>query len=286
MARLFVDHLTVIDFSYLDHQRGVVGESWIVDVELMGQLDEQGMVFDFGDVKKQIKRFIDDEVDHRLLVPTASPGCKTELDDDAMSVDFPLHSGGMISHQSPQSAVLLVETESIDTQHVVESLQHQIKRILPSNVEDVRITLRTEQIDDAYYQYTHGLQKHLGQCQRIAHGHRSRIQIRMDGVRDAQQEKHWSEVLKDGYIATEAHVVDEFEHNGMPHTRLSYVAEQGAFSISLPSACLFTMPMESTVENIAAYLAKLIGEKSQSQVVVKAFEGVNKGAVGTFPSKT
>lgn len=36
MAQLFVDDLTVMDFSFLDRQRGVVGDSWIVDVELAG----------------------------------------------------------------------------------------------------------------------------------------------------------------------------------------------------------------------------------------------------------
>ena len=56
MATLFVDNLTVLDFSYLHGKRGMVGESWIVDLELTGDLDEQGMVFDFGLIKKAVKK--------------------------------------------------------------------------------------------------------------------------------------------------------------------------------------------------------------------------------------
>jgi 6-pyruvoyl-tetrahydropterin synthase len=280
MARLFVDNLTVIDFSYLDIDRGVVGESWIVDIELVGGLDDQGMVFDFGKVKKQIKQFIDAEIDHRLLVPTVSPSCKTNHSNDQIQIEFPLTTGEVITHQSPKDAVLLVDAPNIDSESLGRDLQERIKAFLPDNVTAVLVTLRNEDIRGAYYHYTHGLQKHLGQCQRIAHGHRSRIEIRINGSRNAQLEAHWADRLKDSYIATEAHITEEFELNGILHTGMAYTAQQGEFAMSLPSARVFTMPMESTVENIAKYLAAIISKENKLDVVVKAYEGPDKGAFG------
>ena len=50
MTTLFVKHLTVIDFSFLDPIRGVVGESLIVDIALSGPLNHEGMVLDFSEL--------------------------------------------------------------------------------------------------------------------------------------------------------------------------------------------------------------------------------------------
>ena len=280
MARLFVDNLTVIDFSYLDAERGVVGESWIVDIELAGDLDDQGMVFDFGKVKKQIKQFIDAEIDHRLLVPNAWLGCKTDHVNGQLHIEFPLMTGELITHQSPKDAVLLIDAPSIDSVSVARDLQGQIKAFLPDNVTEVFVTLRNEDIRDAFYHYTHGLQKHLGQCQRIAHGHRSRIEIKSNGTRDVQLEAQWAERLRDSYIATECHIIDHFKVNDISHTSMAYTAQQGEFSLSLPSSKIFTMPTESTVENIANYLADIIAKENKLDVIVKAYEGPDKGAYG------
>ena len=283
IVQLFVDNLTVIDFSYLDSDRGLVGESWIVDINLAGQLDEQGMVFDFGQVKKQIKQFIDFEIDHRLLVPVHSRNCSTVVDNDELFIEFPLNSGVVISHRSPQSAVLLVNSSVIAADHVASILRRKIaEQLLPKNINEVLITLRNEHIEGAYYQYTHGLQGHLGACQRIAHGHRSRIEIEMDGRRCPRCESQWAEKLKDKYIATKKHVLEEFYCNQISHTRLAYVAAEGFFSICLPTSQVYMMPHVSTVENIAMHLTELTAKETNKDIKVKAFEGLGKGAFGAI----
>ncbi len=42
MTTLFVNRLTVIDFSLLHPDLGLLGESLLVDIELDGSLDHQG----------------------------------------------------------------------------------------------------------------------------------------------------------------------------------------------------------------------------------------------------
>ena len=79
-----------MDFSYLCPERGMVGESWIVDVVLSGVLNEESMVLDFGKVKKQLKQLIDEYIDHKLLVPVEHQYSHVEHDQtsDRVKVDF------------------------------------------------------------------------------------------------------------------------------------------------------------------------------------------------------
>ncbi|MDO6806920.1 6-carboxytetrahydropterin synthase, partial [Wenyingzhuangia sp. 1_MG-2023] len=64
-----------------------------------------------------------------------------------------------------------------------------------------------ERIDSAFYHYSHGLKKHNGNCQRIAHGHRSRIEIFCNGERSDELEQQWAQRWRDIYIGTSADLV-------------------------------------------------------------------------------
>ncbi|MDC0664344.1 6-pyruvoyl trahydropterin synthase family protein [Marinobacter sp. SS21] len=280
MNHLFVDNLTVIDFAYLDGSRGLVGESWIVDVVLAGDLDEQGMVFDFSNVKRTIKRIIDERVDHRLVIPADYSGLKRDSD-DPNAFHWTLKDGTRIFHRSPDEAIVWLSGDKVVPSTVARLLQQELQAVLPNNVKDIRIQLREEVIEGAYYHYVHGLKKHLGNCQRIAHGHRSPIRIDRNDHRDYDLEHDWAKRWKDIYVGSEEDVSSRsVDSQGVQYIRFDYEANQGEFSLSLPEHRVYMLDTDTTVELIAAHIAdQCKAQFPHDSIRVKAFEGVGKGAI-------
>lgn len=288
--QLFVNDLTVIDFSYCCQQRGIVGESWIVDVLLDGGLNEMSMVLDFAVVKKQIKAIIDDAVDHKLLLPMNN-SCITVTDsshhNDHEYVDISSERASYYL-QSPKCAFAKISTDTIDIASVTKHLTKIILEQLPQNVQGLKLTLRPENISGDYYHYTHGLKLHDGNCQRIAHGHRSTINILQNGARVAELEKQWCLRWQDIYIASEADRVtkDNIELSELAvkkltpdHHYFAYTAPQGRFDIAVEQKVLDVVDCDSTVELLADFIARQLTVDNQGDITVVAFEGVGKGAI-------
>ncbi len=277
MPHLFVNRLTVIDFSYLHAERGLLGESWLVDIVLHGGLDEQGMVLDFGDVKRSVKQLIDARFDHKLLVPAHSAGLVQEAREERLDLAFRTTHGAVIRHSSPQDAVTLIDSEHVTTDSLSHAIQTALQASMPPNVEAVEIHLSSEAIQGAFYHYSHGLKHHCGNCQRIAHGHRSRLRIERNGSRDPGLEEDWCERWRDSYIGSREDLLEATDR----HMLFAYTADQGRFQLELPAERCHLMDADSTVENIAQLIAdSLKTEHPQDRFKVWAFEGVDKGAIG------
>jgi len=277
--RLFVNHLTVIDCSLLDARRGLLGESWIADLELSGTLDDQGMIFDFAEVKKRIKAHIDDCVDHCLLAPGRSP--RTTVDHDSGQIRF-ASDCGLITHSGPAQALCTLHTENITATAVEQYLVHVLQADMPANVTGFRLRLRREETGDApSYQYSHGLKLHSGNCQRIAHGHRSRMEVWRDEQPAPDLAAQLAHALDGRYVGNRSDIVARPQRDGVRYLDFAYVAPSGAFRLSLPEDRCYLIDNDSTAENIAQHLAATLrAADPKHHYRVKAWEGVDKGAIG------
>lgn len=284
--KLFVRDLTVIDASYLDVKRGFVGESYQVDVVLDGQLNEQSMILDFSLVKKQIKAIIDAEVDHKLLVPHASAYCSVTLEEQRAQVDYKLEDNSFIQLKCPHQAYCLLESEEITSELLENYLQQVVLMQLPENVQGLSIKLRTEALSTPYYHYTHGLKKHDGNCQRIAHGHRSKIDIYINHQYSESWVADWAQRWQDIYLASKSDeiTIDElsFAVNKQEHEVhcSAYHAQQGYFELVMPAQRCEVLDNDTTVEELARFICETIKQQEQSNTVtVYAYEGIGKGAI-------
>ncbi|MFN1532768.1 6-carboxytetrahydropterin synthase [Vibrio jasicida] len=287
---LFVKDLTVIDASYLCATRGMVGESWILDVVMHGDLNEMSMVLDFSKVKKQIKQLVDEHVDHRLLVPLKNSAVHSARVKAGYSQVDLIRGEKSIHLNCPDEAFCFIEAEAISIESVTEHIHKVLIGHLPSNVASIDVTLRHEQINGAYYHYTHGLKKHDGNCQRIAHGHRSPIEILTDGERDTAREHAFAQRWQDIYLASIEDLVEIghlelSEHASLincdTHFGFRYTTSQGDFQLAIAHSETEVLDTDTTVELLAVFIANDIAPslaKGQSLQVI-AYEGVGKGAM-------
>lgn len=275
--KLFVDHLTVIDCSYLHPQHGIEGESWICDIVLEGALDAQSMVMDFGHVKKQIKQAIDAWVDHCLVVPRASKQLKQfERDGNAITLQWEDTAGGSWEHHSPAQAICELEGDTVNSETLKNYLETHLMEVVSDTVERVEVRLHHEQTDGPYYHYSHALKKHDGNCQRIAHGHRSKLQIWRDDVLDKEKMQQWCERWKHIYLVSEEDIIEQTNDTIVS----GYQSSQGSFTLSAPASRCDILPGDSTVECIAQHIAQsLKNEYPDVAWTAKAWEGVHKGAM-------
>lgn len=276
--RLFVDQLTNLDFSYLDAKRGLVGETWLANIELRGELDEQGMVCDFGHVKKMIRNWLDEHIDHKLLIPKQSSCYSSRHAEQIDNIEWNC-AKGLIKTTAPEQAHCIIDSESINPESVAKWCIAKLSPLFPKSVTELILHFSTEHIDGPFYHYSHGLKKHGGNCQRIAHGHRSKIDIWQDQSLAPELMQNWANTWADIYIGTAEDCQDDPSIAG--NYLFQYNAQQGEFSLSIPKSHCYIMHTETTVELIAQHLADTIGtnQPNSEPITVKAYEGIAKGAI-------
>lgn len=271
---LFVNQLTHLDVSLWCPERGLVGASWHLDAELFGELGEHGMLFDFGEVKPWIKSRIDGGADHTLLIPAKAPGI--DISDCPEGMRIRTRTPYAMEVRGPRQAFTLLPCERIDTDNLAEHLTQSLGRRFPEQVERIVLRLREEIIDGASYTYSHGLKHHGGNCQRIAHGHRSRLEIHQHGERQPHLENHYASWLDNTYLVSAEDILADQARQQTLTT--SYRSAQGQFVLTLPRERCRVLATATTVENIAIWLTHEITRATGVATRLYAYEGIDKGA--------
>jgi 6-pyruvoyl-tetrahydropterin synthase len=279
MPCLFVEQLTVLDFARLDRERGLVGESWIVDLELEGELDAQSMVLDFGVVKALARDAVEDVADHKLLAPVQCGWFEIAESAVAGEVRIEAPAAGL-RLRSPAIAVALLDAAEVNMPQLRGTLESAVSRVVPGNVRGIRVFLREEATPGAYYHYSHGLKRHDGNCQRIAHGHRSRIEVYTEGRRNDHWERYWAERWRDIYLGSDEDLAAETVLGDHPALRFAYCSGQGEFELEIWRERCELLPTDTTVEQLAGFIAAELARLDPgASFRVRAYEGVQKGAV-------
>ncbi|MFT7558940.1 MAG: 6-pyruvoyl-tetrahydropterin synthase [Flavobacteriales bacterium] len=274
--RLFVDQLTNLDFSYLHPNRGLVGETWIASIELEGELDEQGMIVDFGKVKKTVRNWLDETIDHKLLVPSMA---KQLTYDNSSSEQHKLswdYDKGTLSTSAPMEAHCIIAATAINMETVASYCIEALKQLFPESVQSLRLRFEIENIPGPAYHYSHGLKKHDGNCQRICHGHRSKIEIWRNNELDKNLMNDWALSWADIYLGSE----EDLYNSDDDRHHFSYKAQQGEFAVSLPKNSCYLIGTDTTVELIALHITRTLKAQHPNEIIeVKAYEGLSKGAI-------
>ncbi len=289
---MFVADVTVLDCAVLDPIRGLVGQSWHVDAELIGRLDGESVVFDFSYAKKAVKKAIDEVSDHRLVLPRAvAAQASLEIAEDPgtrVSFSYEFGGGERLDYTCPRQALCVLDQPVVTAQALQAYLERAVMKVMPANVSGVRLALREEVFADGQprYHYTHGLKQHYGNCQRLFHGHRNKLDLIVGGVKDGELENRVAQEWADAHFTYPENVLERdlkigARQDHLPRLRIRYRGNQGPFEAVLPGRCVYVMPYETTVENISRHLAAkardLLGRRRAS-VRARAYEGIGKGA--------
>ncbi len=292
---IFLHDITKVDCALFDPSKGIFGQTWKIDVTISGPLGDNGFVYDFALVKKMVRQTLKSSVDHALVIPINSQavqfkgmdrgerwGMKSRASKAGTELDW--------EYMGPNGAVFPLRCVALNRQTLEQELSRHLRHRLPTELTQVVVALREEEINptEATFRYTHGIAGHSGMCQRLFHGHRSRLVIHVGDERRPDLE-HW--IARD-VLGSNVHIAtpSQFQHGMVePGTRgkgkepvvLGYEGSLGYYEAILPSERVFCVATETSIECITQEIARLVKreENTGDKVRVMCCEGVDKGSI-------
>lgn len=290
--------IATLDAALFDPTHGIAGGTWLVDVTVDGILDDRGFVHDFAELKTLVRQVLRQTLDHALLIPVGSSSVHYSEGRDGerwVLQGAGQQAGGAPSpflweYQCPRGAVYPIRAVSLRHGVLEQELARLLRHRLPDSIQAIRVKLREESYNptEAVYRYTHGIASYPGQCQRLFHGHRGRLEVYVGNERRPDHEQFLArEVLgSEVHVAAPAQVLSgsfDLGLRGSPDEAitLGYLAREGRYEAVLPGHRVIVVDGETSIECIARQLACVIRDRELTTRTVRVvcFEGAWKGAI-------
>lgn len=280
-TRLFIADLTHLDCAWFDPVAGLLGDTWRVDAEVGGELADDDMLCDFGVIKATLKRALDADIDHRLLLDAEQSRALQAATPGHAHITLHNHAGQDWHYSAPDASFAPLDLPTLSEDTLASVLAPGLLRQLPDNITDLTLRL-TPAHSRGPYRYCHGLRRHAGNCQRMAHGHRARLDFRVDGQDRPDIAAAWQARFDRRYLGSE----QDLSSSGARH-RYRYHASQGDFELELPASRSCPIPAEPTIEQISAYLVRQVANDHPGRAIeCRAFEGIGKGAISDLDERS
>lgn len=297
VGTLFIKDVAKIDCALFDPTLGIIGQTWYVDVYLTGPLDDNGFVYDFSPLKAMIKNILASSFDHTTIIPVGSQSVQYGESDglEHWQLRSKPRSGGEVlwSYVCPKNAVFPIRCVALKTLIIEQEFSRILRHRLEAPIQNLSVKLREEATTptEASYRYTHGICGHKGLCQRLFHGHRSRIEVYVGEERRPDLEHY---IVRDIFgsnvhIATLRQIKSGAEHfletgrrgiSDAPVT-LAFKGNLGYYEGILPASRIFLVEQETSVECISREIARVIkrDENTAEKIRIVCYEGIDKGAI-------
>lgn len=295
LGTIFLHDVTKIDCALFDPSKGVYGQTYEVDVTVGGPIGKSGFIYDFSHLKKMVRETLKTSLDHALIIPINSQAVQFRATDQGecwqmrSRVGKPVPVESEWQYRGPAGSVFSSRCVALNRQTLEQEFARSLRHRLPQSITSVGVSLREAEFDptEAAFRYTHGIAGHEGMCQRLFHGHRSRLQIFVGEERRVDLEHY---IVRD-VLGTNVHIATPSQFkDGMvePGTRgkthapvtLAYEGSRGYFEAILPADRVFCVAQETSIECITQELARLVKreENTVERVKVICYEGIDKGA--------
>lgn len=281
---IYIENVSNLDCSILTPLQGPLGQSWQVSLKVTGNVQKNGFICDFMDVKS-IAQDIISSLDHTLFI-IKDPRIFVEDDPNLNTVSVSLDSCVYPwSYSCPKDAVsfdttgLLSFNDNLSyTELITKYLNDKLSKInLPSNVVEATFSLYLEQ-DPSCFCYTHALSYYEGLCQRPYHGHRSKLNILKDGQRLYDLEKLMIKKYNNIHMSSSNQIKSKTKDS----VTIDYKGTRGRYLTTLPASRVLSLKDSPTLEHFVVHLAADIKESfgiSGFNLVVS--EGIGKGVTYT-----